>query len=67
MSASAVPIPRFALTREEAAASIGVGLTTFEERIQPDLKLVRLGRRLVVPCAELERWVSEHAERILEP
>lgn len=59
--------PRFALSREEAAASIGLGLTTFEEQVQPDLKVVRVGRRLLVPCSELEAWISDHSERILGP
>lgn len=66
MNSQAAPIPRFALSREEAAESIGVSLRTFEARIQPDLQLVRLGRRLIVPCDELQSWVTANKERILE-
>jgi hypothetical protein len=57
------PVPRVALTREEAAASIGMGLDSFERHVQPTIRLVRLGRMRLVPVAELERWAIEHAER----
>ena len=57
------PVARVALTREEAAAAIGVSLTTFEQYVRPHLKLVRLGRARLVPVAELERFAREHAER----
>ena len=57
--------PRLALTREEAARSLGVSLDSFERYIQPDLKLIRRGRLRLVPTSELERWVSESAQRTL--
>jgi excisionase family DNA binding protein len=56
------PVPRVSLTREEAAASLGVSLTTFAERIQPHLKIVRIGSARLIPVRELERWVERHAE-----
>jgi hypothetical protein len=37
----------------------------FEEHVQPGLKVVRQGRKVLVPVAELERWVSEKAQRTL--
>lgn len=57
--------PRIALTREEAARSLGVSLDSFERYVQPDLKLIRRGRLRLVPVAEIERWVAENAERTL--
>jgi hypothetical protein len=60
------PIPRLALTREEAAAAVGMSLDSFERHVQPTLRLVRLGRMRLVPIAELERWLDEHAERTLD-
>jgi hypothetical protein len=39
------PVPRFALTRSEAAASLGMSLDSFKRHVQPHLKIVRLG-----PC-----------------
>ncbi len=59
------PVPRLGLTREEAAASLGMSLDSFERHVQPTLRLVRLGRMRVVPVGELRRWLEEHAERTL--
>jgi hypothetical protein len=59
------PIPRLALTREEAATAIGMSLDSFERHVQPTLRLVRLGRMRLVPIGELERWLEEHSERVV--
>jgi hypothetical protein len=59
------PVPRIALTREEAAASIGVSLDSFERYVQPHLRMVREGRLRLVPVVELERVVVELAEIVL--
>ena len=59
----AAPIPRVALTLAEAAAALGVGTDFFNDEIRPDLQLVRRGRRVLVPLAELERWVNKNVER----
>ena len=59
------PIPRVALTPAEAAAALGVGPDFFNDEIRPDLQLIRRGRKVLVPVAELERWVSENVERTL--
>ena len=63
---STAPIPRLALSREEAATSLGMSLDSFERHVQPTLRLVRLGRMRLVPIAELERWLGENAERTIE-
>jgi hypothetical protein len=55
--------PRIALTPPEAAAAIGVGPDFFDEKVAPELRLVRRGRKRLVPVAELERWVAESADR----
>ena len=59
----AVSIPRFALTPPEAAAAIGVGPDFFEENVAPELRLIRRGRKRLVPVVELERWLAEAAGR----
>jgi excisionase family DNA binding protein len=64
--AHATAPPRLALTREEAARSLGVSLDSFERYIQADLKLIRRGRLRLVPVAELERWINENARRTLD-
>ncbi len=57
------PIPRLALSRDEAAAALGMSLNSFERHVQPTIRLVRLGRMRLVPVHELERWLGENAER----
>lgn len=59
-------IPRIALTPPEAAAAIGVGPDFFEENVAPELRLIRRGRKRLVPVVELERWTAENSERAIE-
>ena len=60
------PVPRYTLTRKEAAASLGISLNHFERRVQPELKLVPSGQLLLVPIVELERWVQRHARLLVD-
>ena len=53
------------LTKVEAAASIGVSVDFFEHHVQPDLAVIREGRKVLVPVAELARWAAESARRTL--
>jgi excisionase family DNA binding protein len=55
------PVPRVALTREEAAASLGLSLSHFKRHVQPHLRIVRSGSVRLVPVAELERWAERSA------
>jgi excisionase family DNA binding protein len=60
-------VPRVALTVPgEAACALGVGVDYFNEHIKPELRLVRRGRLVLVPVAELERWLEREAARTLE-
>jgi hypothetical protein len=65
MKKLSVSIPRIALTPPEAAASLGVGPDFFDANVAPELRLVRRGRKRLVPVSELERWAAENAERVL--
>lgn len=58
--------PRLALTRTEAAESLGMSLDSFERYVQPDLRFIRRGKLRLVPVSELQRWLDRHAERVLE-
>lgn len=55
-------IPRIAFTPAEAAAAIGVGPDFFDANVAPQLRLIRRGRKRLVPVRELERWVAENAD-----
>lgn len=59
------PIPRIALTRDEAAAALGMSLDSFERHVQPELRLIRRGRLRLVPVTELQRWADGAAERTI--
>jgi hypothetical protein len=54
-------VPRTLLTRQEAAESMGMSLSTFERRVQPDVRIVAIGQLRLVAPSELERWVKEHS------
>jgi hypothetical protein len=57
------PIPALALTPVEAAAAIGVGPDFFDTEIRSELRLIRRGRKALIPVSELERWLAENVER----
>ncbi len=63
---SAAPVPRTALSVSEACQSLGVSWDTWSEHIAPTIKIVRLGRRQLVPVAELERWLAKNAEGVFD-
>jgi hypothetical protein len=58
---------RFAMTRAEAARALGMSINSFERHVQPELKIVRRGKLRLIPVREVERWLEENAELILEP
>lgn len=62
MRARRAPVQPLAVTRAEAAASLGVSVDSFERYVQADLKLIRRGRIVLVPVDELARWVRQNAE-----
>ena len=65
MSATA-PIPRLALTREEAAQACGISLDSWERYCQPHVRMLRFGRLRLVPVRELEQFLSDHAQHTLK-
>lgn len=60
------PVPRLALTKAEAAVSIGCSVDFFEKHIQPELRVVRVGRLVQVPVRELESWIDANAALTIE-
>lgn len=55
--------PRLALGIGEACDALGVGWDLWHEQIEPEIRLVRLGRRKLVPVSELRAWLERHAAR----
>lgn len=60
------PVQRLALTKAEAADALGVSVDHFERHVQPDLRLIRSGRLVLVPIAELDRWADQAAAITLD-
>lgn len=58
------PVPRLALNIDEAAASISLGVDVFRANVLPELRVVRNGRRVLVPVAELDRWLERNASKV---
>ena len=58
---------RLAITKAEAADSLGVSVDFLERHVMPELRVVRRGRRRLIPLGELERWLDENAEPALAP
>jgi hypothetical protein len=56
---------RLAFSKAEASAALGVSVDFFEQHVMPELRIVRRGRRRLIPLAELERWLGENASRML--
>ena len=56
-------VPRLALSKAEAAEALGVSVDFFEEHVMPEIRIVRRGRRRLIPTAELVRWLDGNAHR----
>ena len=63
--AAGARVPRLALTKAEAADALGVSVDFLEQHVMPELRVVRRGRRRLIPILELERWIDESAEVFL--
>lgn len=51
------------VTREEAARMLAMSLRHFQRHVQPEIRLVRTGRKRLVPVLELMRWNELHQDR----
>lgn len=54
-------VPRVTVTKQEAAAALGISVDSFERHVQPELRVIRCGRMRLIPVRELERWAAENA------
>lgn len=53
--------PTLALSVEEACEALGVSWDTWRAHVEPDMRLVRVGRRKLIPVSELQAWLDRHA------
>ena len=61
MTTTTSPIPRVALSLDEAAAALGVSRDHFDEHVRPRIRTAPLGRRVLVSVRELERFLDAQA------
>ncbi|MEJ7786348.1 MAG: hypothetical protein WKF96_16210 [Solirubrobacteraceae bacterium] len=54
-----------AVTKAQAAELLSVSIDSLERHVLPDLRVIRRGRLVLIPVAELERWCEAAAERTL--
>lgn len=59
------PVPRIALTQQEACAALGCSEEFFVEHIRPNLRVLRRGRKRLFPVDELRRAVDTMADDAL--
>jgi excisionase family DNA binding protein len=58
-------VTRQCYTREEAAAALGVSVDFFDEHVRPEIKVIREGRRVLIPASEIEKWIDRNASTAL--
>jgi hypothetical protein len=58
--------PCLAVQHKDAPAVLGLGKTSFEKYVVPEVRCVRLGAMRVYPVNELERWLERNAQRVLD-
>ena len=63
---AAASLGRLALSKHEAADALGVSVDFLEEHVMHELRVVRRGRRRLIPVRELERWLEDNALRALD-
>jgi hypothetical protein len=61
MTAPHNPVPRIALRKLEAAASLGISDESFDKFVKPHIRVVRWGSLRLYPVAELARFVEDQA------
>jgi hypothetical protein len=59
------PVPRIALTREEAIAALGMSPSTFDRHVKATIRAIGVCDRPFYAVAELQRWAEENSTRTL--
>jgi hypothetical protein len=49
------------VSKADAAEMLSISLDSFERIVMGEVRVVRVGRRVLFTVVDLERWVDEHA------
>jgi len=55
------PTPCLAMTVAQACDALSISYEIWKREVEPEIRLVRIGSRKLVPRVELERWLDAHA------
>jgi hypothetical protein len=55
------PVPRIGLSVDDACVALAIDRATWNEHVEPDLGVVAVGDRVIVPVAKLARWLDDHS------
>jgi hypothetical protein len=59
------PEERLLVAKVRAAELLSISIDSFERLVMPEVRTVRIGRRVLVAVDDLARWVDEHTARPL--
>jgi hypothetical protein len=54
-------VTKLLVSRQDAADSLSICLRHFEKKVQPHVRTVRIGKRVLVLAEDVERLVRERA------
>lgn len=60
------PAEPLTFTVTAAAEKLGVSSGFFKHQVLPELRVVRLGSRVMVPLREIEQWIDRRSARTVE-
>jgi hypothetical protein len=59
------PVPRIALSKEEAAEALGMSVRSLDKYVLPDVKVIRRGMLVLIPVKQLDAWADRTADYTL--
>jgi hypothetical protein len=45
---------------------LGLSLDSFDQHVRPELRVCRVGRRIIIDLRELERWLDRSSCRVAD-
>ena len=52
---------KLVLSRQETADHLGISLQTFKRHVQPNLRTLKIGDRVLIPVTALAEWIEDEA------